>query len=105
MGGLKPLVVIVTVKLIILPSVCMAVSGALLAYGCLGDASKADPLYLFVLLVQSAMPSAQNLVVLFEVEGHSKAATRLSSAYMFQYLFAVVTMTWWVMVALAITES
>lgn len=50
------------------------------------------------------MPSAQNLILLYQVEGHIDAAARLSGAYLPQYLCSAVSMTWWVMVALYIIE-
>ncbi|CAE8636774.1 unnamed protein product [Polarella glacialis] len=93
------------VKLVLVPLVCTGCSILLLLNGALGKPSDLDPLFVLVLLIEPAMPSAQNLVMLYQVEGHSDAATKLSSAYLPQYVGSVVTMSFWVLVTLATIES
>lgn len=63
--------------------------------------SAVDPLCVLVLLIQSAMPSAQNLVVLAQVasggEGTPKGqAEALSRLIVFQYALSVVPVSLWV---------
>jgi len=98
------MLVIIVTKLVLAPLVGIAGTAALAATGMLGDIYQLGPLFLFLLLVEPAMPSAQNLVVLFQVEGQSDAATRLSSVYVFQYAAAAITMTIWVMIVIGIVE-
>ena len=86
------------------PLICVPGLAALIHFGALGDVSELGPLCVFLLLVQPAMPSAQSLVMLLQVEGQSDNATKLSSVYIFQYVLAMFTMAFWVTVAVGIVE-
>merc|ERR1712166_885506 len=103
--SVRAMAVCCCVKLLLAPLVCTVGTLAVLKSGLLVDSSTIDPLLTFILLVQPAMPSAQSLVVLYNNEGHSDGATRLSSVYIVQYVFAVVTMSFWVIVSLMTVES
>eukprot|EP00656_Telonema_subtile_P056085 TRINITY_DN8880_c0_g1_i7.p1 TRINITY_DN8880_c0_g1~~TRINITY_DN8880_c0_g1_i7.p1 ORF type:complete len:268 (+),score=62.99 TRINITY_DN8880_c0_g1_i7:81-884(+) len=96
---------ICAVKLVLTPMVAVACTIGLVKAGLFGDPAQMDPLFLFVLLVEPGMPSAQNLVVLYNNEGFADGATVLSSVYIVQYMLAIASMSFWVFLALTTVET
>jgi predicted permease len=103
--SIRAQLVLFVVKLLFAPLFFLCCTVALLSSGLLGKPSEIDPLLLMLLLIEPAMPSSQTLVSLYNVEGHADAATRLSSAYIPQYLGSILTMTVWVLTGAALVET
>ena len=68
-----------------------------MAAGGLLPPALADPLLLFVLLVASCMPSAQNLIILLQLSQRTQAAAPAFARLLLKlYLYAVLPVTLWV---------
>eukprot|EP00597_Dinobryon_sp_UTEXLB2267_P003516 CAMPEP_0170074776 /NCGR_PEP_ID=MMETSP0019_2-20121128/12026_1 /TAXON_ID=98059 /ORGANISM="Dinobryon sp., Strain UTEXLB2267" /LENGTH=296 /DNA_ID=CAMNT_0010285309 /DNA_START=407 /DNA_END=1297 /DNA_ORIENTATION=+ len=62
-----------------------------------------DPMLLYVLLIETCMPSAQNLTVILQLQGKKKAATRLARVLMVIYLMGVPAICYWLVRILQLT--
>jgi predicted permease len=65
---------------------------------------RTDPMLLYVLLLETCMPSAQNLTVILQLQGKKKAATRLARVLMIIYFFGVPAITYWLVRILHLTK-
>lgn len=63
-----------------------------------------DPMLQFVLLLESCMPSAQNLTVILQLQGKKDAAGRLARTLMFLYILGVPAITFWLVRILEFTK-
>eukprot|EP01036_Dinobryon_divergens_P024756 gene24756-33231_t len=59
---------------------------------------RSDPILLYVLLLETCMPSAQNLTVILQLQGKKAAATRLARVLMLVYVLGVPAMSYWLVV-------
>jgi predicted permease len=62
-----------------------------------------DPLLLFILLLESCMPSAQNTTVILQLQGNKSAAARLARTLMIIYVLGVPAMSFWLVKILELT--
>jgi len=63
-----------------------------------------DPMLLYVLLLETCMPSAQNLTVILQLQEKKKAATRLARVLMVIYLTGVPAICYWLVRILQLTS-
>ena len=54
-----------------------------------------DPLLLFILLLETCMPSAQNLTVILQLQGDRFAAARMARLLLLVYVLGVPAMSFW----------
>ena len=91
-GGARGAAVAALVRLLLLPAACVALGAAASQAGLL----PADPALRLVLLAQSAMPSAQNLVLLLALRrGTAAAAPRFAAQILRQYILAALPVAAW----------
>jgi hypothetical protein len=91
-GGARGAAVAALVRLLLLPAACVALGAAASQAGLL----PADPALRLVLLAQSAMPSAQNLVLLLALRrGTAAAAPRFAAQLLRQYALAALPVAAW----------
>ena len=80
------------VRLVLMPMASMAIVGALAALGALPD----DPICRLVLLVEGSMPTAQNLVLLMNLnENTQPLASRTGKLLLRLYPIAILPVTFW----------
>lgn len=89
---LMPMIALGVLKLLSTVSPAM---GALLAK---------DRLLLFVLLLESCMPSAQNTTVILQLQGNKAGATKLAQTLMMIYVLGVPALTFWLVQILKLTK-
>lgn len=65
---------------------------------------RGDKVLLYVLLLETCMPSAQNLTVILQLQGKKKAATQLARVLMLIYVLGVPAITYWLIRILRITQ-
>lgn len=63
-----------------------------------------DRLLLFVLLLESCMPSAQNTTVILQLQGNKSGATKLARTLMMIYVLGVPAITFWLVQILKLTK-
>jgi predicted permease len=76
---------------------------ALMKTPLLAGAAK-DPLLMFVLLLETCMPSAQNLTVILQLQGDRFAAGRMARLLLLVYVMGVPAMSFWLTKILAFTK-
>lgn len=64
----------------------------------------ADPVLVFVLLLETCMPSAQNSTVILQLQGRRGAAARMAQALMFIYVLGVPAISYWLVKILVLTK-
>ena len=64
----------------------------------------ADPILVFVLLLQTCMPSAQNSTVILQLQGNRGAAARMAKALMAIYIMGIPAISYWLVRILSITN-
>ena len=80
------------VRLILMPMATMAIVGTLAALGLLPD----DPICRLVLLVEGSMPTAQNLVLLMNLNTNTQPlASKTGKLLLRLYPIAIVPVTVW----------
>lgn len=62
-----------------------------------------NPLLLFILLLETCMPSAQNTTVILQLKGEKSAAGRLARVLMLIYVLGVPAITYWLVKILMLT--
>lgn len=63
-----------------------------------------DRLLLFVLLLETCMPSAQNTTVILQLQGNKAGATKLARTLMMIYVLGVPAITYWLVQILKLTK-
>jgi predicted permease len=63
-----------------------------------------DRLLLFVLLLETCMPSAQNTTVILQLQGNKSAATKLARTLMIIYVLGVPAISYWLIEILKLTK-
>lgn len=63
-----------------------------------------DRLLLFVLLLETCMPSAQNTTVILQLQGNKAGATKLARTLMMIYVLGVPAITFWLVQILQLTK-
>jgi predicted permease len=63
-----------------------------------------DPVLVFVLLLETCMPSAQNSTVILQLQGNRGAAARMAQALMFIYVLGVPAISYWLVKILSLTK-
>jgi predicted permease len=87
------------VRLAVLPALTLGLVLWLRTVGLL----PADPLVALVLLVQAAMPSAQNLVLLMQLQPATRPlAPKMAGMLLRQYVLAMFSVTGWFSVFIAV---
>jgi predicted permease len=92
----KAVLGIIISRLLLLPAVSLPLDTLLKLIGAL---PKDSTDLSFVLLIQSAMPSAMSLGILAQLQGHG--GQEVGSILFYQYLMSFVTVTAWVSIFLA----
>ena len=64
----------------------------------------ADPILVFVLLLQTCMPSAQNSTVILQLQGNRGAAARMAKALMAIYIMGIPAISYWLVKILSATN-
>lgn len=64
----------------------------------------ADPILVFVLLLQTCMPSAQNSTVILQLQGNRGAAARMAKALMAIYIMGIPAISYWLVKILSVTN-
>jgi len=91
----RALAVVAAVRLLLMPLASIAIVKGLMAKGWMS----ADPVVLLVVMLQGAMPTAQNLIVLLHLDEKTRGgATRLAEMLLRLYALAIVPLTIWVTV-------
>lgn len=67
------------------------------------DLVRRNPLLLFVLLLETCMPSAQNSTVIYQLQGRRDAARRLAKVLMLVYVLGIPAMAFWLVRILNLT--
>ena len=91
------------IRLVAVPCVCFAAAYAALRSGS-GWLSR-DPLVVLLILVESAVPSAQMVMVFLSKYSAHDSATKMSLAYLVQYPLAMLTFAAFTTVALYWTQQ
>ncbi|KAL4420711.1 hypothetical protein ABPG75_010367 [Micractinium tetrahymenae] len=92
----RALAVLVLTRFVALPLATIAALQALVAGGLLPPAMS-DPVLLFVLLVESVMPSAQNLIILLQLSERTQGmAPGFARMLLKLYFYAILPVTLWV---------
>ena len=100
-GGARGAAVAAAVRLLLLPAACVALGAAASRAGLL----PADPALRLVLLAQSAMPSAQNLVLLLALRrGTAAAAPHFAAQLLRQYALAALPVAAWMSLFVRIVQ-
>jgi predicted permease len=100
-GGARGAAVAALVRLLLLPAACVVLGAAASRAGLL----PADPALRLVLLAQSAMPSAQNLVLLLALrKGTAAAAPRFAAQLLRQYAVAALPVAAWMSLFVRIVQ-
>ena len=63
-----------------------------------------DPLLLFILLLETCMPSAQNLTVILQLQGDRFAAARMARLLLIVYVLGVPAMSFWLSRVLLVSK-
>jgi predicted permease len=63
-----------------------------------------NPLLLFILLLETCMPSAQNTTVILQLQGNKGAAGRLARTLMAIYVLGVPALSFWLIKILKLTN-
>ena len=63
----------------------------------------ADPILVFVLLLQTCMPSAQNSTVILQLQGNRGAAARMAKSLMAIYILGIPAISYWLVRILSLT--
>ncbi len=63
-----------------------------------------DPMLLFILLLETCMPSAQNSTVVLQLMGQKNSAARLARVLMAIYVLGIPAMTYWLVKILHLTK-
>jgi predicted permease len=64
----------------------------------------ADPILIFVLLLQTCMPSAQNSTVILQLQGNRSAAARMAKVLMAIYVMGIPAISYWLVRILQLTK-
>jgi hypothetical protein len=80
--------------MLIIPLVRMCVYGGMIA--------REHKLIQLVLIIESAAPSAQMIIVSLNHLGHQYTASKMAYMFVYMYLFSVVTITLWGTVAMSL---
>ena len=90
------LAVVSLVRFLLLPLATIALLEMALHLGWLGAAAL-DPILLFVVLIQSVMPSAQNLIIILQINEQTRSrAPTFAKLLLKLYALAIVPLTLWV---------
>lgn len=81
--------VLALARFVLMPLCCIALLKTFTRLNLLPDLT-ANPLLHFVLLVEACMPSAQNSVVILNLEGDQKAAGSMAKTVSALYIFSVI---------------
>lgn len=68
------------------------------------EAAVRDPLLLFILLLETCMPSAQNLTVILQLQGDRFAAARMARLLLLVYVLGVPAMSFWLSRVLLVSK-
>jgi auxin efflux carrier family protein len=63
-----------------------------------------DPMLYFVLLLETCMPSAQNLTVILQLQNKNDASARLAKTLLFVYVLGVPALCYWIIRILELTK-
>ena len=92
-------------RFLLMPSLAFALLGAAKKYAPGATAYLAkDPMLLFILLLETCMPSAQNSTVILQLLGQKSAAGALAKVLMVTYVLGVPAMTYWLIKILQMTN-
>lgn len=64
-----------------------------------------DPMLYFVLLIETCMPSAQNLTVILQLQGKKDASARLARTLLFIYVLGVPSICYWLIRILGLVPA
>ena len=92
----RALAVLSLVRFLLVPVTCIIAWRWAVAAGLVGSLA-ADPLFLFVIAVQSVMPSAQNLIIVLQLSDITRPAAPAYARLLLKlYAYAVLPVTLWV---------
>ena len=102
-GFIKQVGAIYMARFLLMPTLGFAMLGALRKYFPVMVPILADPILVFVLLLQTCMPSAQNSTVILQLQGNRGAAARMAKALMVIYIMGIPAISYWLVRVLRIT--
>lgn len=102
-GFFKQIASIYLSRFVLMPTVGFALLRALKNYVPSMASLLADPVLVFVLLLESCMPSAQNSTVILQLQGNRAAAARMAQALMFIYILGTPAISFWLVKILSLT--
>lgn len=92
----RALAVLSAVRFVLLPVCCVGVFKWVASLGLLGPLAL-DPIFLFVIAVQTVMPSAQNLIIVLQLSDVTRpAAPAFAKMLLKLYAYAILPVTFWV---------
>ncbi len=100
---IKQIVCIYAARFWLLPTLAFALIAALKKYVPSLAPLLADPVLIFVLLLESCMPSAQNSTVVLQLAGNPAAAARMAKVLMFIYVLGIPAISYWLVRVLSTT--
>ena len=91
-------------RFLLMPTLGFAMLAALKKYVPSMASVLSDPILVFVLLLQTCMPSAQNSTVILQLQGNRGAAARMAKALMAIYIMGIPAISYWLVKILQITN-
>ena len=99
----KQIVAIYAARFVVMPTVGFALIAAAKKHVPSLATLLADPVLVFVLLLETCMPSAQNGTVVLQLLGNRGAAARMARVLMFIYVLGVPAISYWLVQILSMT--
>ena len=103
LGFIKQIASIYLSRFVLMPTVGFALIRLLKQYVPSVATLLADPVLVFVLLLETCMPSAQNSTVILQLQGNRGAAARMAQALMFIYVLGTPAISYWLVQILTLT--
>ena len=91
-------------RFLLMPFVAFFVIGLIKRFFPFGATLLADPLLLFILLLEACMPSAQNSTVILQLQGNQSAAASMARTLVAVYVLGVPAMSFWLAKILSVTK-
>jgi auxin efflux carrier family protein len=101
---LKQVGAIYMARFLLMPTLGFAMLAAIRKYMPSMVSVLADPILVFVLLLQTCMPSAQNSTVILQLQGNRGAAARMAKALMAIYIMGIPAISYWLVRILHVTN-
>jgi predicted permease len=91
-------------KFLIMPTIVFTLLGFLRSnVPTVARAFVQDPMLLFILLLETCMPSAQNLTMILQLQGQQEFASRIAKTLLFVYVLGVPAICYWIVKIIGFT--